>query len=267
MPTSHFELCRRSKDGPVAHTHRLYIQSWRLHEANAEVVNDEGGDAGGDAVLAQGAHYQHPLEVGEFSLPVTYKRGSNMREKVTIPTSGQREEPRRPGRGLFSGSLLVNQSFHSSGYSLKDSMMPWKPGSCSRTETLSQLEFTSQPEQGFSICSSLSSTCSQNIPSNTDLRTQRFCTLSRSLRSKALSYNSSSEEEVVLIHVEFSRRLHDPDAHLEAEEQLVDFEQTSTGVPAQPAQGLSGMASTSAGWRWSKKRPQPAAHLYTAYVW
>lgn len=48
-----------------------------------------------------------------------------------------------------------------------------------------------------------------------------------------LSYNSSSEEEVVFIHVQFSCCLHDSDTHLEAEKQLVDFEQATTRVPAE----------------------------------
>lgn len=46
------------------------------------------------------------------------------------------------------------------------------------------------------------------------------------------SYESSSEKEVVLIHVEIARRLQDFDTHLEAEEQFVDLEQTTTSVPA-----------------------------------
>lgn len=58
-------------------------------------------------------------------------------------------------------------------------------------------------------------------------------TFGQSPHLNALSYNSSSEEEVVLVHVQFSCRLHDPDTHLEAEEQLVDFKQTSTRVPTE----------------------------------
>lgn len=51
--------------------------------------------------------------------------------------------------------------------------------------------------------------------------------------SSVFSYESSSEQEVVLIHVEFASHLQDFDTHLEAEEQLVDLEQTTTRVPAE----------------------------------
>lgn len=44
------------------------------------------------------------------------------------------------------------------------------------------------------------------------------------------SYKSSSEEEVVLINVEFSRHLQDSGTHLEAEEQLMALKQTTTRV-------------------------------------
>lgn len=53
------------------------------------------------------------------------------------------------------------------------------------------------------------------------------------LKLLCFSYDSSSEKEVVLSHVEFSRCLEDFDAHLEAEEQLVDLKQATAGVPAQ----------------------------------
>lgn len=46
------------------------------------------------------------------------------------------------------------------------------------------------------------------------------------------SYKSSSEEEAVLIHVEFASHLQDFGTHLEAEEQLVDLKQTAAHVPA-----------------------------------
>ncbi len=42
------------------------------------------------------------------------------------------------------------------------------------------------------------------------------------------SYESSAEEEVVLIHVEFAGNLQDFGTHLKAEEQLVDLKQTTT---------------------------------------
>lgn len=45
------------------------------------------------------------------------------------------------------------------------------------------------------------------------------------------SYNPSSEEEAVLIHVESASHLQDFGTHLEAEEQLVDLEQSTTCVP------------------------------------
>lgn len=51
------------------------------------------------------------------------------------------------------------------------------------------------------------------------------------LEALCFSYDSSSQKEVVLGHVEFSRCLQDFDAHLEAEEQLVDLEQAPAGVP------------------------------------
>lgn len=47
------------------------------------------------------------------------------------------------------------------------------------------------------------------------------------------SYKSSSEKEVVLIHVEFASHLQDFGTHLEAEEQLVNLKQTTTRVPAE----------------------------------
>lgn len=47
------------------------------------------------------------------------------------------------------------------------------------------------------------------------------------------SYESSSEEEAVLIHVEFASHLQDFHTHLEAEEQLVDLKQPATRVPAE----------------------------------
>lgn len=46
------------------------------------------------------------------------------------------------------------------------------------------------------------------------------------------SYNPSSKEEVILIHVEFSGHLQDFHTHVEAEEQLVSLKQTATRVPA-----------------------------------
>lgn len=52
-------------------------------------------------------------------------------------------------------------------------------------------------------------------------------------QAAVVSYNSSSEEEVVLVHVQFSSRLHDSDTNLEAEEQLVDLKQATTCVPAE----------------------------------
>lgn len=47
------------------------------------------------------------------------------------------------------------------------------------------------------------------------------------------SYNSTSKQEVILIHVEFSGHLQNFGTHLEAEEQLVSLKQTTTRVPAQ----------------------------------
>ena len=46
-----------------------------------------------------------------------------------------------------------------------------------------------------------------------------------------VSYDSSAQEEVVFVHVEFSGRLEDLGAHVEGEEKLVTLEQTATRVP------------------------------------
>lgn len=43
--------------------------------------------------------------------------------------------------------------------------------------------------------------------------------------------HSSTQEEVVLVHVDFAGCLQDLGAHLEGEEQLVSLKQTATGVP------------------------------------
>lgn len=43
--------------------------------------------------------------------------------------------------------------------------------------------------------------------------------------------HSSTQEEVVLVHVDFAGCLQDLGAHLEGEEQLVPLKQTATGVP------------------------------------
>lgn len=51
--------------------------------------------------------------------------------------------------------------------------------------------------------------------------------------SSVFSYKSSSEEEVVLIHVEIAGHLPHFGIHLEAEEQSVDLKQTKTRVPAE----------------------------------
>lgn len=43
--------------------------------------------------------------------------------------------------------------------------------------------------------------------------------------------HASTQEEVVLVHVDFAGCLQDLGAHLEGEEQLVSLKQTATGVP------------------------------------
>lgn len=48
----------------------------------------------------------------------------------------------------------------------------------------------------------------------------------------AVSYESSSEEEAVLVHVEFASYFQDFGTHLKTEEQLVHLKQTTTCVPA-----------------------------------
>lgn len=48
---------------------------------------------------------------------------------------------------------------------------------------------------------------------------------------KKHSYNSSSQEKVVLVHVEFSSMFQDLGTHLEGEEQLVPLKQSSASVP------------------------------------
>lgn len=45
------EATEMSRDEEVEHTHSLHIQSRRLHEGNAKIVSNEGGDAKGYAVL------------------------------------------------------------------------------------------------------------------------------------------------------------------------------------------------------------------------
>lgn len=62
--------------------------------------------------------------------------------------------------------------------------------------------------------------------------------------SFVFSYESSSEEEVVLIHVEFPSCLQDFDTYLEAEKQLVDLKQTTTCVPAGGRTQLDGVTLT-----------------------
>lgn len=57
--------------GTTAATHSLHVENRRLHKARAEVVNNKGGDAQGDTVLTQGAHYQHLLELITVMLPIT----------------------------------------------------------------------------------------------------------------------------------------------------------------------------------------------------
>lgn len=51
--------------------------------------------------------------------------------------------------------------------------------------------------------------------------------------TSVFSYESSSEEEVILVHAEISGHLQDFDAHLKAEEQLVDLKQSPTRVSAE----------------------------------
>ncbi len=41
----------------TAGTHSLHVENRRLHIARAKAVNNKGGDAQGDTVLTQGAHY------------------------------------------------------------------------------------------------------------------------------------------------------------------------------------------------------------------
>lgn len=65
--------------------------------------------------------------------------------------------------------------------------------------------------------------------SNLETRQQ----LETSVSSLCSSYSSPSEDEAVLVHVEFACHLQDFDTHLETEEQLVDFKQTTTRVPAE----------------------------------
>lgn len=48
-----------------------------------------------------------------------------------------------------------------------------------------------------------------------------------------ISYYSSSEEEAVLVHIEFASHLQDFGTHLEAEEQFVYFKQTTACVPVE----------------------------------
>ena len=60
-------------DGVKKNTHSLHVESRRFHKARAEVVNDEGRGTKGDAVLTQGAYYQHLLEVVTVIVPVSYK--------------------------------------------------------------------------------------------------------------------------------------------------------------------------------------------------
>ena len=51
------------------------------------------------------------------------------------------------------------------------------------------------------------------------------------MRRTWFTYDSAAQEEVVLVHVELSRRLHDLGAHVEREEELVTLEQTAARVP------------------------------------
>lgn len=51
--------------------HSLHVENRRLHEVNAKVVDNEGGNTEGDAVLTQGAYYQHLLEVIAVIVPIT----------------------------------------------------------------------------------------------------------------------------------------------------------------------------------------------------
>ena len=52
-----------------------------------------------------------------------------------------------------------------------------------------------------------------------------------SSRRERGAHDSSAQEEVVLVHVEFSGRLEDLGAHVEGEEELVTLKQTATRVP------------------------------------
>ena len=45
------------------------------------------------------------------------------------------------------------------------------------------------------------------------------------------THDAAAQEEIVLVHVEFARRLEDLGAHVEGEEQLVALEQTAARVP------------------------------------
>lgn len=54
-------------------THSLHVENRRLHKARAEVANDEGGDAEGDAVLTQRTDDQHLLKLITVILPVAWR--------------------------------------------------------------------------------------------------------------------------------------------------------------------------------------------------
>lgn len=57
------------------------------------------------------------------------------------------------------------------------------------------------------------------------------------------SHQSSSKEEVILVHVEFAGHLQDFGAHLEAEEQLVNLKQTTARVPEEDKTQVEGHMS------------------------
>lgn len=68
----------------AAATHSLHVENRRLHKVLAKVVNNEGGDAQGDTVLTQRAHYQHLLKLIAVKVPIIYERKNNKLGNVGI---------------------------------------------------------------------------------------------------------------------------------------------------------------------------------------
>lgn len=84
----------------VGDTHCLHVEDGRLHKAWAEVFNNVGRDAQGDAVLAQGAHNQHLLE------------------RVTVVPLAWKKANREDGTRSCSSKLLMRLAILELGFLL-----------------------------------------------------------------------------------------------------------------------------------------------------